>query len=146
MNTSIKHAVCVLMPVGDDGVSGTIEFRQDGNKVHVTGLIKGLKPGKHGFHVHEFGDMTDQRTGKSAGRHFNPTNQPHGRPTDKARHVGDLGNVVAGDNGVAKIDITDTVIKLNGPHSIIGRGLVVHVGEDKFTQPTGDAGAAPRSA
>jgi len=29
---------------------------------------------------------------------------------------------------------------LAGPHSILGRGLVVHANPDKFTQPVGDAG------
>ena len=41
------------------------------------------------------------------------------------RHVGDLGNVVAGDDGVAKISLTDHLLSLTGPNSIIGRTLVV---------------------
>lgn len=40
------------------------------------------------------------------------------------RHVGDLGNVTAEDN-VAKINITDKIITLTGPYSIIGRTMVV---------------------
>ena len=41
------------------------------------------------------------------------------------RHVGDLGNLVAGDEGVAKVDITDKQVSLTGPHSVIGRTMVV---------------------
>lgn len=41
------------------------------------------------------------------------------------RHVGDLGNVTAGANNIAKINITDSVITLTGTHSIIGRTMVV---------------------
>jgi Cu-Zn family superoxide dismutase len=41
------------------------------------------------------------------------------------RHVGDLGNVEADSNGVAKVDITDKLISLTGAHSISGRTLVV---------------------
>jgi len=41
------------------------------------------------------------------------------------RHVGDLGNVEADSNGVAKVDITDKLISLTGAHNIIGRTLVV---------------------
>ncbi len=134
-------AVCRLEPIGDSGVEGTVNFSQKGDKVTVTGEVKGLEPGKHGFHVHEKGDLSDKETGKSAGGHYNPTDQKHGKPSDAERHVGDLGNITANDEGVAKIDIQDKVISLHGDHSIIGKSIVVHVGEDKFTQPTGDAGA-----
>lgn len=43
------------------------------------------------------------------------------------RHVGDLGNVEAGDDGIAKVNITDKMISLTGPLSIIGRSVVVWV-------------------
>jgi Cu-Zn family superoxide dismutase len=36
----------------------------------------------------------------------------------------------------------DTHISFSGPHSIIGRAIIVHAGEDDLTsQPTGNAGA-----
>jgi Cu-Zn family superoxide dismutase len=136
----VKEAVCVLSPFGGSGVSGVLHFRKVGDKVRVTGEIHGLTPGKHGFHVHELGDVSDMQTGKSTGGHYNPTNMPHGRMTDAKRHVGDLGNVTANANGVAVVDKTDGVIALCGCHSIIGRAIIVHAGEDHFTQPTGDAG------
>lgn len=41
------------------------------------------------------------------------------------RHVGDLGNVTAGANNVAIIEISDKVITLTGADSIIGRTMVV---------------------
>lgn len=44
--------------------------------------------------------------------------------------VGDLGNITADENGTATVDITDTVIRLVGPHSIIGRSLVLFASED----------------
>lgn len=36
--------------------------------------------------------------------------------------------------------ITDKVIAFSGAHSRLGRAIVVHQGEDPFTQPSGDAG------
>jgi len=138
--SSIDRAVAVMLPTADSGVTGVVFFTKEGNSVHVSGKISGLKPGLHGFHVHQFGDITGMADGLSAGGHFNPDNKPHGKPDDKERHVGDLGNVTAGDDGVATIDIKDSMLELAGPHSILGRGLVVHANPDKFTQPVGDAG------
>jgi len=117
-------AVCVLKGTGE--VTGTVYFEQEGDSapVKLTGQISGLAPGLHGFHVHAFGDNTNGCI--SAGPHFNPHNKTHAGPTDKDRHVGDLGNVTAGDDNIAKIDITDKMLTLNGPLSIIGRTMVIH--------------------
>lgn len=134
------RAVCVLEPIGKSGVTGTIMFEMLGNHVHVSGKINGLTPGKHGFHVHQFGDLTDSEKGESAAGHFNPHKMPHGAPDARTRHIGDLGNVEANSEGVAVVDQDDRLIKLSGGDSIIGRSVVVHAKPDSFVQPTGDAG------
>lgn len=113
--------------------------------VTVTGEITGLAPGKHGFHVHEFGDNTNGCI--SAGPHFNPLKKEHGAPDAAVRHVGDLGNIEADVSGSAKINITDSLISLTGPNSIIGRTVVVHadiddlgLGGHELSKTTGNAG------
>lgn len=112
----------------------------------MTGRITGLKPGAHGFHVHQYGDNTDP-TCKAMGPHFNPANKSHGAPDDATRHVGDMGNIEANAQGVAVIDKLDSQIALNGPNSIIGRGLVIHANADDLgkggvpeSSKTGNAG------
>uniref|UniRef100_Q09JE3 Superoxide dismutase [Cu-Zn] n=1 Tax=Argas monolakensis TaxID=34602 RepID=Q09JE3_ARGMO len=138
-------AVCVLK--GTENVTGTVHFTQDSpnSPVKVTGEITGLAKGKHGFHIHEFGDNTNGCI--SAGAHFNPHGKEHGAPEDQNRHVGDLGNVVANDAGVAAISITDSMISLSGDHNIVGRSLVVHADPDdlgkgghELSKTTGNAG------
>lgn len=96
---------------------------QGDGKTRVTGKITGLKEGKHGFHIHQFGDYSGGCI--SAGGHFNPFSKQHGGPKDDNRHAGDLGNVMANADGVVTVDIVDAQIPLEGPNSIVGRSVVV---------------------
>jgi Cu-Zn family superoxide dismutase len=96
--------------------------------------------GKHGFHVHEFGDCS-MADGVCAGGHFNPTGSPHGSPDAAKRHVGDFGNLTADESGKATYKRVDKLITFSGPNSIIGRSIIVHAAPDDFSQPSGNAGA-----
>lgn len=87
--------------------------------------VKGLKPNKlHGFHIHEWGDLTEGCV--TAGPHYNPWGKRHGGPLDNERHIGDLGNLQADEQGVAYYIHNDALIKLFGDSSVIGRSCVVH--------------------
>ena len=139
--TDVSKAVCVLYPTQGNKVSGTITFTITDKGVRVVADIHGLTSGKHGFHIHEYGDCTSA-DGSSAGGHFNPMGKSHGSPMDMTRHMGDMGNIEADANGDAHLDYVDTMISLSGENSIIGRSIIVHKGEDDLkTQPTGNAGA-----
>ena len=138
---NLSKVICVLRPTEGNEVHGSVVFLQKDGFVEVTGELTGLKPGEHGFHVHEYGDCSDPKV-TCAGGHFNPTSKPHGSREAGQRHDGDLGNIKADAEGKAKINFQDRVIQLNGPRSILGRGLIVHADPDDFkTQPTGNAGA-----
>jgi Cu/Zn superoxide dismutase len=50
----------------------------------------------------------------------NPHGKTHGAPTDENRHVGDLGNFETDAQGNGKGTVTDKLIKLIGPESVIG--------------------------
>ena len=130
-------AIAVLSSASGSKVSGTVTFTKSGDSVKVVAEVSGLTPGKHGFHVHEFGDCSAPDA-TSAGGHFNPTNAPHaGHDADK-RHMGDLGNLEADASGKARLELTDKTMKLSG---VIGKAVIVHEKADDFkTQPTGDAG------
>lgn len=118
---------------------GTVRFKQLEQGVHVSGSLSGLAPGKHGFHVHEFGNCS-ATDASSAGSHFAPAGNQHGDPKEQDHHVGDLGNIQADKDGVAKIDIFSKSASLVGKHSLVGRAIIVHANEDRFVQPAGDAG------
>ena len=138
---AIERAVAVLEPTEGNTVHGLVTFEAIDKGVQVVADVTGLTPGKHGFHVHEFGDCS-ARDGSAAGGHFNPGHTPHGAPTDEARHIGDLGNVTADSEGKAHLEWTDPQLSLNGPHSIIGYAVILHKEEDDLkSQPAGNAGA-----
>jgi Cu-Zn family superoxide dismutase len=136
----VTRAVAVIQPLQGSEVRGTVIFIQEGSGVRVIAELTGLSAGKHGFHIHEFGDGT-AADGVSLGGHFNPDNTIHGGPDDKDRHIGDLGNIEADRSGRAKYNRLDNRISLQGRDSIIGRAIVVKEKTDDYkTQPGGGAG------
>jgi Cu-Zn family superoxide dismutase len=139
---SVERAIVVLQPTEGSKASGTVEFKKVADGVEITARVEGLDAnGKHGFHIHEFGDATSP-DGTAMGGHFNPTGAPHAGPDADQRHVGDFGNLEADDNGVATYSRVDKHITFEGATSILGRGMIVHAGTDDLeSQPTGDAGA-----
>ena len=101
--------------------------------------IQGLSPGRHGFHIHEFGDCGNNA--KSAGGHFNPTGQKHGPGMLMDSHSGDLGNLVADGGGYAHGVFETEHLSFKGANSVLGLSLVVHADPDDFvTQPSGNSG------
>lgn len=141
---TITKAIAVLHPTEGNKVHGVVTFAKEGDGIRVVADISGLSPGKHGFHVHEYGDCSAPDA-TSAGGHFNPEHMPHAGPMAEKRHVGDLGNVEADGNGHARYDRVDQLLTFAGPNSIIGRGVIVHAkADDLSSQPTGAAG--PRVA
>jgi Cu-Zn family superoxide dismutase len=125
-------------------VQGIIKLKQEpGKPTIIRGLIKGLEPGEHGFHIHEFGDLSDGCA--SAGGHYNPDDTDHG-DIDNG-HVGDLGNITANENGEARFKIVARRVDLSGDRSVVGRAVVVHSdrddlgkGGDEESLKTGNAG------
>jgi len=134
-------AIAVLHSTTGNNVAGLVTFTKSGDGIKVVADITGLTPGKHGFHIHEFGDCSSG-DGNSAGGHFNPTHKAHGAPDASDRHAGDLGNIEADGSGKAHLEWSDKVMKLSGADSIIGHAVIVHEkADDLKTQPTGNAGA-----
>ena len=56
------------------------------------------------------------------------------------RHVGDLGNIKADAQGVAKATFEEPVVALEGDTNVLGRSIALHVNADDFSQPDGNVG------
>lgn len=139
-NQRAFFAAAVVQPTKGSDVHGVVRFMQARDGVHIHADIHGLTPGKHGFHVHKYG-VCESEDAMCTGDHFNPTNAPHGAPADKHVHAGDFGNIVADKDGHGVYRAVNNNISLFGPHSIVGRSVIIHQDPDDLTsQPTGKSG------
>jgi Cu-Zn family superoxide dismutase len=122
-------------------ISGTVEFNEQADGVRVVVDVKGLTPGKHGFHIHEKGDLSEAKL-MSAGAHFNPGGHTHGGPDAATRHAGDLGNLEADAEGNAKLDKVFKGLTIKGAtDGIVGRSVIIHAdADDLTTDPSGKSG------
>lgn len=137
----ITKAIAVLSPAPNSKVQGVVTFEKTDKGIKIVADVTGLTPGKHGFHIHEFGDCSSADYA-SAGSHFMITGESHGAPGGPESHKGDMGNLEADASGTAHLEWVDPGISFHGPNSILGRSVIVHEKEDDLkTQPTGNAGA-----
>ena len=108
----------------EDNVEAMFKFTQKpGSATIIQGIVKGLTPGKHGLHIHEYGDLSDGCD--SAGAHYNPEGVDHGGLQEG--HVGDLGNIIADKSGTSRFQIKAERVNLL---DVVGRAIVVHADED----------------
>lgn len=112
--------------------------------VEVRVQARGLPPGLHGIHFHEFG-RCDGPDFMSAGDHFNPTGRQHGLRNPAGPHAGDLPNLEVVANGIASFTATINRLTLgSGPTSLNdadGTALVIHANpDDDLSDPSGNSG------
>lgn len=120
---------------------GEAVFIQKADGVLVEVNVSGVEgPGKHGFHVHQYGSCADK--GNGAGGHFNPHTTQHGfAPEDgQNAHMGDMGNIEISESGEGTLSLLLPHAVLSGENGIAGRAVILHEKEDDFGQPTGNAG------
>ena len=116
----------------------------DGVSVSVN--VSRLPGGKHGIHIHTVGKCEGPDFA-SAGGHFNPTNAHHGinNPNEPRPHMGDLLNLIVGENGQARVRFVARGATLgDGPNSLFhdgGTSIVIHAKEDDMmSDPSGNSG------
>ena len=142
LETTTPGAVAVLLAKSGSGLTGTAMFSAEDGQVRLVLEVQGVEPGDHAVHLHQVGDCSSD-DGKSAGGHWNPTGEDHGEWGHNPFHLGDIGNLVIGEDGAGTIELTTDrwSIGSGADNDILGRSVIVHAGVDDFTtQPTGAAG------
>lgn len=140
----------------DGGKVGTVSLRQTRGQVEVRGVVRGLAPGFHGFHVHAIGVCdADAPDGPftTAGGHYTGGLPNHGD------HAGDLPSLLVTEDGHAFSSFVTDRFRLADLRDTDGSAVMVHAGRDNFanipdrytaagvpgpdaaTLATGDAGA-----
>ncbi|ALJ05201.1 superoxide dismutase [Pseudalgibacter alginicilyticus] len=140
-----KKVEIVLNAKSESNANGLVVFTEEDGKVSMTANISGLDAGVHAIHLHEKADCSSDN-GTSAGGHWNPTAQPHGKWGDAAGyHKGDIGNFTADENGNGTVTFStdEWCIGCNDTSkNILNKSVIVHAEADDFTsQPSGDAGS-----
>jgi Cu-Zn family superoxide dismutase len=124
-------------------VKGTATFSDEGKgNIKLVVDVSGAPPGTHAVHIHDKGDCSSP-DGKSAGDHWNPTHEEHGKWTGEHHHLGDIGNleVKADGTGTITLETNKWTVGGGGTNDVVGHAIIVHGGVDDFkTQPTGNAG------
>jgi len=137
-----NNIVVNLIPAKGTEASGRVRLRQAGDEVIITGILYGVKVGKHGFHVHQNGNCSDDDEGfMKAGSHFNPEDVHHG--SLHKGHTGDLGNIVVTSASKSKFKIKTSKFSLNknSKKSIRDRAIMIHIdADDEKTDPAGNSG------
>ncbi len=143
-----KRAEVVLQSLPDRENVGKVIFEERNDSVMMKAKVEGILPnGFHAFHIHENGDCSAD-DGKSAGGHWNPTNEAHGMWNSEEHHRGDIGNIITDSLGIGELSIiTDKwcISCDDTTKNIVGKAIIIHEGGDDFrSQPSGAAG--PRVA
>jgi Cu-Zn family superoxide dismutase len=122
----------------------TAETSGDSLRIRIEAV--GLSPGAYGAHLHTTG-RCDPPGFTTAGPHWNPTDQMHGKDNPKGMHKGDLPNLLVGTDGRGSFEYTIPNAGLSGmlPNRLIdadGAAVVIHEKADDFrTDPSGNSGA-----
>ncbi len=137
-----EATAAIMGKEGDD--LGLVTLVQGPQGVLVRADLHGLPPGGHGFHIHSVGSCSPDFA--AAGAHFDPGGETHGFLHSTGMHAGDLPNVYAGADGVARADIftADVNLAADDERSLLdsdGSAIIVHEKPDPYGEDSGAAGA-----
>ncbi len=144
MEEEVETIKFMMEPKSESDVQGEVTFTEEDGEVKMMASFTGLSEGEHAIHIHQTADCSAD-DGTSAGGHWNPTNEPHGKwGASEGYHKGDIGNFTADADGNATVEFSTSEWCIgcdDENKNIVGKAVIVHQGSDDFTsQPSGAAG------
>jgi Cu-Zn family superoxide dismutase len=128
---------------GRSRARATVEQSGDSLRVRIEAVA--MSPGTYGTHIHSVG-RCDPPGFTTAGPHWNPIGQMHGKDNPKGMHKGDLPNLMVGADGRGSFEYTIPNATLSGmnPSKLVdedGAAVVIHAKPDDYrTDPSGNSG------
>ncbi len=142
VQTEAVAAQATLEAKSGSTVGGQAVFFTSAGEVKLRLEVTDAPPGKHAVHLHLNGDCSSDDAA-SAGPHWNPADEPHGRLGHGAAHMGDIGNIDVGNDGrgVLTFSTKEWQAATGTAADVVGHAIIVHATDDDFTsQPAGNAG------
>ena len=144
--------VVTMNRITDQGTAegiGRVTLSETKQGLLITPVLNGLKPGIHGFHVHEKPDCGPGtkdgtvKAGIAEGGHYDPARTgKHEGPYGEG-HLGDLPALMVDQQGKAATPVLAPRLKLA---DINGRSLMIHQGGDNYSDKPELGGGGAREA
>lgn len=138
------------LPIGEarlvdpaGGSLGTLQLAELEGRLNVTGNVRGLAAGFHGFHFHENGQCVGSSTPPfaSAGEHLRAADETH------PGHAGDMPVLLVGEDGTVQVLVTTDRVTRADVLDSDGSAIIVHAGPDNYANiPTRYAPEGPDAA
>ncbi len=127
----------------DDGKKaasiGKVTFEDSCYGLLIKPELHGLKPGIHGFHVHQNPDCG--KLGMNAGGHFDPDNTgKHLGPYNSKGHLGDMPPLFVDKKGKSTLLLLAPRLRVR---DLMGHSIIIHEDGDNFSdipKPLGGGG------
>jgi len=143
MMSASKTAEATISSASGSGLTGKATFTESGGAVKLVLTVEKATPGPHAVHLHQNGDCS-KPDATSAGPHWNPAKNPHGKRGEGQHHAGDMPNMEVGQDGKGRLELTVNEWKIGGSDTtsnIINKAIIVHAKADDYkSQPAGNAG------
>jgi Cu-Zn family superoxide dismutase len=127
-NKKNKKVIAAVAVIKTNKIEGTVVAKKCNKNLRITAIFTKLPAGKHGFHIHDAGDLRGEGCNGLCSHYDKGHNEHGGAPSsNKNRHTGDLGNIQMHGKKTLKRTFTLSTVKVS---DLWGRSIIVHEDED----------------